>query len=381
VSSPKASRVSRAHLVRPPECPPAARPKMTRCRPKLVLALGTVRLDRCRPGLWSGPTDPTMLPCRIRSIRRDSGTGGERARVLSSCQCNSSSRAAAATIVAAACCCCCCCSSSSHGAFSAVSAAVRRRGRAQSLTGPPHCARPPGPPPPSEPARRNTRNAHGPGGDLACRHGSRSALPALLPLQQLQQHTRLLEFRKGTRRALLLPLLLRGCSNSSTCCSATAALALAAAAAAALLVWLLLVLLRRYFCCRRCNTAALLPPLLLRALLLPLLLRRRCLCGGGATAAPAAPAVVLLWNQRDPSPCTIRSASPRAPWFHSRPTARTPRPASTGPLLRAQPRPPAAVRAGPACVREGRGWGRGAGPGTGGAVRWGGRCACRARAG
>ncbi len=49
---------------------------MTRCRPKLVLALGTVRLagpalacDRCLPGPWSGPTDPTMLPSRIRSIR------------------------------------------------------------------------------------------------------------------------------------------------------------------------------------------------------------------------------------------------------------------------------------------------------------------------
>jgi hypothetical protein len=46
VSSPKAWRISRAHLVRPlgpPERPPPARPKMARCRPKLVLALGTVR--------------------------------------------------------------------------------------------------------------------------------------------------------------------------------------------------------------------------------------------------------------------------------------------------------------------------------------------------
>jgi hypothetical protein len=36
VSSPKAWRVSRAHLVHPPERSPAARSKMARCLPKLV---------------------------------------------------------------------------------------------------------------------------------------------------------------------------------------------------------------------------------------------------------------------------------------------------------------------------------------------------------
>ncbi len=45
---------------------------MARCRPKLVLALGMVRpalaCDRCRPGSWSGLTDPTMLPCRNLSV-------------------------------------------------------------------------------------------------------------------------------------------------------------------------------------------------------------------------------------------------------------------------------------------------------------------------
>jgi hypothetical protein len=47
---------------------------MARCRPKLVLALGTVRLARtcvrplpARP--VERPDDPTMLHCRIRSIK------------------------------------------------------------------------------------------------------------------------------------------------------------------------------------------------------------------------------------------------------------------------------------------------------------------------
>ncbi len=32
--------------------------------------------DRCRPGPWSGLTDPTMLPCRIRSITPSGGVVG-----------------------------------------------------------------------------------------------------------------------------------------------------------------------------------------------------------------------------------------------------------------------------------------------------------------
>jgi hypothetical protein len=44
VQSAKAYPVSRAYLVHPPECPLAARPKMTSCRPKLALARGTARL-------------------------------------------------------------------------------------------------------------------------------------------------------------------------------------------------------------------------------------------------------------------------------------------------------------------------------------------------
>jgi hypothetical protein len=79
-----ASPPRRAHLVRPPgppERPPAARPKMTRCRPKLVLVSvrpgwPALAYDRCRLGPWSGPTDPTMLQCRIRSIRRAARKGG-----------------------------------------------------------------------------------------------------------------------------------------------------------------------------------------------------------------------------------------------------------------------------------------------------------------